>query len=74
MAEDKPRVMAGTDRLLTAQELAKILRVSKSWVRDHTTRYEPRIPALQMGSRWLYRASEIENWLSGLGIKKGHAA
>lgn len=64
----------GSDRILTPGEVAKILRVSVQWVRDHTTRYEPIIPAFRLGGQWRYRASELEAFLAGLGINHKNAA
>jgi predicted DNA-binding transcriptional regulator AlpA len=38
-------------RLLTLDEVAAHLGMSRDWVRDHTTRRSPRIPAVRLGGR-----------------------
>jgi hypothetical protein len=38
-------------RLWTLVEVAKYLRMSKAWVRDHATRRQPRIPCVRLGMR-----------------------
>jgi hypothetical protein len=35
--------------ILTAREVAELLRVSEGWVRDHATRKQPRLPMVKMG-------------------------
>jgi hypothetical protein len=49
--------------LLIADEVAKILRVSERWVRDHTTRRSPRIRAVNLGSLVRYRLSDVAKFL-----------
>jgi excisionase family DNA binding protein len=51
-----------TDRLLTADELADVLTVPVSWVRDHTR--SGAIPHLELGRYKRYRLDEVEAWLS----------
>ncbi len=36
--------------LLTAPQVAKILNVSLSWVREHSTTKNPRLPAMKFGT------------------------
>ena len=36
-------------RLLTLDEVAEFLQMSKAWVRDHATRRQPRIPSIRLG-------------------------
>jgi len=53
------------DPLLTAEEVALRLRVSKDWVWDHSSRKTPRLPVIRMGDGALrYRASQIEEFIS----------
>ena len=53
------------DPLLTADEVALRLRVSKDWVWDHSSRKTPRLPAIRIGDGALrYRASRIEEFIS----------
>jgi len=35
--------------MLTAREVAELLRVSEGWVRDHATRKQPRLPMVKLG-------------------------
>ena len=35
--------------ILTAREVAELLRVSEGWVRDHATRKQPRLPMVKLG-------------------------
>lgn len=37
--------------LLSLEEVAEQLRVSKAWVRDHATRRNPRIPVVRLGGK-----------------------
>ncbi len=63
-----PQVRIGpmsVDPLLTADEVALRLRVSKDWVWDHSSRKSPRPPVIRMGDGALrYRASRIEEFIS----------
>ncbi len=65
---DPPQVRIGptsVDPLLTADEVALRLRVSKDWVWDHSSRKMPRLPVIRMGDGALrYRASRIEEFIS----------
>ena len=52
------------DLLLTAEEVALRLRVSKDWVWDHSSRRLPYLPVIRMSDGVLrYRASGIEEFL-----------
>lgn len=48
---------------MTVQEVARILRVSDAWVRDHATRKEPRLPVVRVGKLLRFRRSDIEAWI-----------
>jgi predicted DNA-binding transcriptional regulator AlpA len=65
---DHPQMRIGptsVDPLLTADEVALRLRVSKDWVWDHSSRKTPRLPVIRMGDGALrYRASRIEEFIS----------
>jgi predicted DNA-binding transcriptional regulator AlpA len=53
------------DPLLTVEDVAKRLSVSKDWVWDHSSRKSPRLPVIRMGDGTLrYRASGIEAFIS----------
>ena len=52
------------DLLLTAEEVALKLKVSKDWVWDHSSRRLPYLPVIRMSDGALrYRASGIEEFL-----------
>jgi excisionase family DNA binding protein len=50
------------ERLLTAKEVAELLAVKESWVREATR--AGRLPHLQLGRYRRYQASAIDNWLT----------
>jgi predicted DNA-binding transcriptional regulator AlpA len=59
------RDLTSFDPLLTADEVAARLRVSKDWVWDHSSRKTPRLPVIRMGDGALrYRSSAIEAFIS----------
>jgi predicted DNA-binding transcriptional regulator AlpA len=52
------------DPLLTAEDVALKLKVSKDWVWDHSSRRMPYLPVIRMSDGALrYRASGIEEFL-----------
>jgi hypothetical protein len=57
------------DPLWTPEQVARRLNVSPDWVRDHSSRKEPRLPVIRLGggpSRaglLRYRASQIEKFI-----------
>ena len=60
------------DLLLTPEQVAERLSVSVDWVRDHSSRKNPRLPVIRLGGGpgrkglLRYRASEIEKFISEL--------
>jgi predicted DNA-binding transcriptional regulator AlpA len=58
------REIEQVDSLLTAEEVALKLKVSKDWVWDHSSRRLPYLPVIRMSDGALrYRASGIEEFL-----------
>lgn len=56
---------AHKDPLLTAEDVARRLNVSKDWVWDHSSRKAPHLPVIRMGDGTLrYRSSGIEAFIS----------
>lgn len=56
-------------KLLGVSEVAEMLGVSKSWVRDHASRKRPRLPVVRLGvegGRGLlkFREEDIERFIS----------
>jgi excisionase family DNA binding protein len=54
-------------KLLTLDEVASQLGVSKAWVRDHATRRNPRIPVVRFGGRRAvlrFRPQDVEEFIA----------
>jgi hypothetical protein len=57
------------DPLWTPEQVAQRLNVSPDWVRDHSSRKEPRLPVIRLGGGpgraglLRYRASQIEKFI-----------
>ena len=52
------------DPLLTVDDVARRLNVSRDWVWDHSSRKSPQLPVIRMGNGALrYRASRIEAFI-----------
>ena len=59
-----PSGVSGADSLLTVEDIARRLNVSKDWVWDHSSRKRPRLPVIRMGDGALrYRANAIEAFI-----------
>jgi excisionase family DNA binding protein len=52
-----------SDRLLTAADVAELLSVPVSWVREHTR--SGRIPHVQLGHYVRYRHETVVSWVAG---------
>ena len=53
-----------SDPLLTVEDVAQRLNVSRDWVWDHSSRKSPKLPVIRMGDGALrYRASGIEAFI-----------
>jgi len=53
--------------LLTLDQVAEMLSVSKAWVRDHATRRNPRIPVVRLGGKRVvlrFRPGDIESFIT----------
>jgi excisionase family DNA binding protein len=51
------------ERLLTAEEVAKILNVSTAWVYDHADRKRPQIPSVRLGKAVRFRPEDVEQFI-----------
>lgn len=51
------------ERLLTTNEVAMWLGVSKAWVYDHATRKKPFLPCVRFGELTRFRRGEIERFI-----------
>jgi excisionase family DNA binding protein len=54
---------ANVHSLLRPGDVAKWLGVSSGWVRDHSTRKEPRLKAVKVGKLLRFRREDVENFL-----------
>ncbi len=53
------------DPLLTAEDVAERLNVTKDWVWDHSSRKAPYLPVIRIGDGTLrYRMSQIEEFVN----------
>ncbi len=55
------------ERLLNARQVADKLGVSERFIRDHTTRRSPRIPAVKLGKLIRYRRADVDDFMAELG-------
>jgi hypothetical protein len=65
-SRQSPLAVVGNERLLTVGDVAELLCVSAAWVRDHSTRRNPRLPVIRMGSLLRYRRRDIEQFVDRL--------
>jgi predicted DNA-binding transcriptional regulator AlpA len=57
--------LAQTDPLLTVEDVAERLNVTKDWVWDHSSRKVPYLPVIRIGDGTLrYRMSQIEEFVN----------
>jgi predicted DNA-binding transcriptional regulator AlpA len=57
--------MEVVDSLLTVEDVAERLRVSRDWVWDHSSRKAPYLPVIRMSDGVLrYRESQIEEFVN----------
>lgn len=53
------------DKLLTVNEVAEILKVTRSWVYGHTRgTSEDRIPGFRVGKYWRFVEADVVAWLA----------
>jgi predicted DNA-binding transcriptional regulator AlpA len=61
--------------LLSLDDVARTLGVSKAWVRDHATRRSPRIPVVRLGGRRAvlrFRPMDVESFINAhLQVQEG---
>ena len=57
--------LAQIDPLLTVEDVAERLNVTKDWVWDHSSRKTPYLPVIRIGDGTLrYRMSQIEEFVN----------
>lgn len=67
---DSPHPLEG-DTLLTAREVAQLLRVSRTYVAQETR--AGRLPVIRLGRSIRYRHSAVEHYLTRATDQGGHA-
>lgn len=70
-----PPVTRPIRALLSLDEVATTLGVSKGWVRDHSGRRSPRLPVVRLGGKRAilrFRAEDVENFITAhLSVQQG---
>ena len=57
--------MPSRDALLSVEDVAQRLNVTKDWVWDHSSRKAPYLPVIRMSDGVLrYRSSEVEEFIN----------
>ena len=51
------------ERLLTVEEVARILNVSNAWVYDHADRKRPLIPSVRLGKSVRFRPVDVQAFI-----------
>lgn len=62
------------DSLMTAIEVAAVIRTSERYVRDHTTRRSPKIRGVKMGKLMRYRRSDVDEFIVRLSTDSASRA
>ena len=60
-----PDAISPSPQLLSPREVAKRLRVSERWVRDHATRRSPKLPVVKLGSLLRFQQADVDAFLAG---------
>ena len=64
--EQKVNGAAGSETLMTPDEIVMLLGVKMSWVMDHVTRIEPIIPHIRIGKMIRFKRQAVMEWLDSL--------
>jgi excisionase family DNA binding protein len=54
------------ERLLTVEEVARILHVSPGWVYDHVDRKRPRIQSVRLGRLVRFLAEDVQKFIEAM--------
>ena len=65
-----PALVLSQERLMNAREVAARLGVSERWVRDHTSRRNPKIRAVKLGSLIRYKRADVEIFMENLDTQR----
>lgn len=61
------QTQSGVERLLTLDDVASHLGMSRAWVRDHATRRNPRIPVVRFGGKRAvlrFRVEDVQEFIT----------
>jgi excisionase family DNA binding protein len=62
----RPQVTPQTDPLLSIEELASYLNVSKWAIYNLISRKKSDLPRIKIGREWRFRLSSVDRWLAAL--------
>jgi excisionase family DNA binding protein len=68
------RTAAQPSCLMSLEDVAKYLNVSREWVRDHATRRNPRIPVVRLGGKRAvlrFRPQDVEKFITENLVSEG---
>jgi excisionase family DNA binding protein len=71
---EQMRTIDPVERLLTAEEVARVLHVSVAWVYDHADRKRPSIPSVRLGKAVRFRARDLEKFIEAMIVHADVAA
>ena len=54
------------EKLLIAEEVARILNVSAAWVYDHADRKRPQIPSVRLGKAVRFRPEDVQAFIEAM--------
>ena len=54
------------EKLLTAEEVARILNVSTAWVYDHADRKRPQVPSVRLGKAVRFRPEDVLTFIDAM--------
>lgn len=72
-----PQPQAGLRSLLTLDQVAAMLGVSKAWVRDHATRRQPRLSVVRLGGKRAvlrFRQEDVQAFIESNLLSAGDGA
>jgi predicted DNA-binding transcriptional regulator AlpA len=68
---------SGLRSLMTLDQVAALLGVSKAWVRDHATRRQPRLAVVRLGGKRAvlrFRPDDVETFINSNLLSAGDRA
>lgn len=54
------------EKLLTAEDVARILHVSTAWVYDHADRKRPQVPSVRLGKAVRFRPEDVQTFIEAM--------